>query len=239
MNEVGNMFHRNWWKRYDMAALRVMGLRPSFIAVDSSFKDGVSNDYSVMAVWGQMNGKAYLMDLWRAKVEWSQLLDASRDIFSRWHVPLVIEDKASGQSLIQALSSPSDMRPAIPAIAQPIERNQSKISRAERVSGYVEAGGAWLPQDAPWAQDFIEEHATFPQAKGGHDDQVDTTSIALRRIFLGAHRPDEFADFRYRQTKPQDRARSKWTEAQKEAKRRIADEYARQLEEGDDYLPGI
>jgi hypothetical protein len=38
----------------------------------------------------------------------------------------------------------------------------------------------YLPQDAPWVHNFVEECAAFPT--GAHDDQVDAMTQALIRI---------------------------------------------------------
>ena len=235
VHEAGNMFHRDWWQEYDPAVLQLMGLKPSFSSVDSSFKDGVENDFSVIATWGVLDGKAYLMDLWRARVQFPQLVDAARNVFGKWRAPLVIEDKASGQSLVQALSQGDMNHPSIPVIPQPIEKNQSKISRAERVTRYVEAKRAYLPKDAPWKLDFVEEHAVFPNGK--HDDQVDTTSIALRRIYLGPVRPDQYPSLRYAGAE-RPTGRTHWRERQQAAKKEQAEEYYRMLEEQELALRG-
>ena len=85
-----------------------------------------------------------------------------------------IEDKASGQSLIQDLRRETK----IPIIAIPAE--DDKFTRATRVSGHVQAGRCYLPLDAPWVTDFVDEHANFPN--GTYDDQVDTTSMAINEF---------------------------------------------------------
>jgi hypothetical protein len=41
----------------------------------------------------------------------------------------------------------------------------------------LEAGRVFLPQDAPWLTNYIEELSSFPA--GVHDDQVDATTQAL------------------------------------------------------------
>ena len=56
----------------------------------------------------------------------------------------------------------------------------------------IESGNTWLPdplleadgEDAPfaWVDDFVEECAAFPN--GSNDDQVDSMSQALNRIWL-------------------------------------------------------
>jgi len=55
------------------------------------------------------------------------------------------------------------------------------VSRAEAVSPLFEAGKVLLPAGRPgWLEPWIEEHANFP--RGRHDDQVDSTSLALDRL---------------------------------------------------------
>jgi len=38
----------------------------------------------------------------------------------------------------------------------------------------------YLPEEAPWLSDFLEEHSVFPV--GAYDDQVDATTQALNRM---------------------------------------------------------
>jgi predicted phage terminase large subunit-like protein len=47
----------------------------------------------------------------------------------------------------------------------------------------VEGGRCSVPESAPWLDDWLTEHERFPF--GAHDDQVDTTSMALTRFGLG------------------------------------------------------
>ena len=172
----GNLFKRDWWAYYDPAAMAQAGLRPSFTVVDSAFKDGVATDYSTAATWGSLGGHYFIMDLWRARVEFPELVAALRNIYAKFGVPLYIEDKASGQSAIQVLRRRDGALPAVPALVLPIPPSMGKFARADAATPYVEAGLVHLPRGAGWVQDFVEEHATFP---GEYDDQVDTTSGAL------------------------------------------------------------
>jgi hypothetical protein len=84
---------------------------------------------------------------------------------------VLIEDAASGQSLIQALKSET----RLPIL--PVKPQGDKISRAHAVSPLVESGRVVLPTDAAWLNDFIEEVISFPSAP--HDDQVDAFTQAL------------------------------------------------------------
>ncbi len=47
----------------------------------------------------------------------------------------------------------------------------------EGQSAKIQAGQVFLPKDAPWHGDFLDELLAFP--KGRHDDQVDSVSQFL------------------------------------------------------------
>ena len=120
----------------------------------------------------------YLMHLWRGKVEFPELKRQVLGLADAWkpHV-LLVEDKASGQSLIQELQRDSRLP------VHPVQVDRDKISRAHAVTPLVEAGKVFLPRSAVWLSDFIEELATFP--KGSHDDQFDSMTQALNYMCRG------------------------------------------------------
>lgn len=185
----GGMFKRSWWQTYT----ELPELTKVELTMDSAFKEGVENDYSVIACWGNDGlGNSYLIRVWRERVAFPELLkmahgahEWARNEFPGLRIPLVIEDKASGQSAIQTLKRPLPQMsgqplPALPIIIFPIPGNQSKVARAEGVTPIVEGGRAFVPKHAPWIDDWLKEHERFPL--GAHDDQVDTTSMALSRF---------------------------------------------------------
>jgi predicted phage terminase large subunit-like protein len=187
----GGMFKRHWWQPYRT----LPELKRVELLMDSAFKEGVENDYSVIACWGtDGNGSAYLIRVWRDRVAFPELLkmahkahDWARAEFPHIRVPLVIEDKASGQSALQTLKRPlpqmdGSVLPALPVIAFPVKSTENKVARAEGVTPIVEGGRAFIPaQRNGWDLDaWIQEHERFPL--GTHDDQVDTTSMALSRM---------------------------------------------------------
>lgn len=168
----GATFRREWMdKRY-----RETPLLPTIIqTIDSAFQTGVSNDYSVIATWGTDGKNYYLLDVWCERVEFPDLISAIKAQAAR-HRPnsIVIENAASGQSAIQTLKRETNL----PIVG--LRFKGSKQSRADSVSPLFEAGKVYLPDDAPWLSDWIEEHVQFPRAP--HDDRVDTTSMALLRL---------------------------------------------------------
>lgn len=191
----GGMFKRQWWQRYT----ELPELHKIELTMDSAFKEGVENDYSVIACWGDDgNGGHYLVNVWRERVGFPDLLkmahtahEWTRDTFDTFRVPLVIEDKASGQSAIQMLKKPlpqmdGTILPALPVVAFPVKSTENKIARAEGVTPLVEGGRVFLPERAPWLDEWLKEHERFPL--GAHDDQVDTTSMALTRFGARSNR---------------------------------------------------
>jgi predicted phage terminase large subunit-like protein len=167
----GMIWHREWFKRYT----ELPPLTRKIQSIDTAFQTGVASDYSVIATWGRTETDYYLIDLWRARVEYPELKRAIVDQY-RKHEPekIYIEKAASGQSAFQEIRRESDL----PIFAVPPQG--SKESRAAAVCPLGEAGHVWIPENAPWASDWIEEHVSFP--RGAHDDAVDTTSLALARL---------------------------------------------------------
>ena len=84
---------------------------------------------------------------------------------------VVIEDKASGTQLIQELRSEGQY--GIVGYQSKLD----KILRMHTVTGTIEAGMVYLPEQAPWLEVLLHELATFPRSK--YDDQADSISQAL------------------------------------------------------------
>lgn len=172
--EAGYIWRREWFQRYS-----ALGGLPQFErviqAVDTAFKTGVASDYSAIATWGYTKNAIYLLDVWRARVEYPELKRAIHDAAAKWSPRAIyVEDAASGQSIIQELHRET----RLPIIA--IKPQGSKEARAAAVTPLAEAGKVYVPDSAPWVADWLDEHVAFP--RGAHDDLVDTTSMALEQI---------------------------------------------------------
>ncbi len=171
--ESGATFRREWLsaKRYR----ELPQLTTRIMAIDTAFKTGVSHDYSCIETWGAGDAGYYVLDVWREQVEYPDLKRAIIDQFNRYNPSAVlIEDAASGQSIIQDLQRTT----TLPIIA--VKAKGSKQARADSVSPLWEAGKVYLPETAPWLHIFLEEHLAFPF--GAHDDTVDPGVYALQRL---------------------------------------------------------
>ncbi len=167
----GKIFKREWWKFYREA--------PAFdrvvLSLDTAFKAGASNDYSVATVWGEAKTGYYLLDMFRARVEFPELQRVAESLAAKWNPSSVlVEDKASGQSLIQSLQRETKL-PVLP-----VKVSTDKESRAHACTPLVESGRVFLPDGAPWLADYLDEMSSFPAAP--HDDMVDSTTQALNHM---------------------------------------------------------
>jgi len=85
----------------------------------------------------------------------------------------LVEDKANGPAVMQML------RNRITGMI-PVEPRGSKIARVQAVSPHIESGNVYIPLNAEWTKDFIDECVSFPN--GAHDDMVDSMTQALDRL---------------------------------------------------------
>ena len=170
--EEGGMFKRAWFKARYAEQPRLPYV---ILSVDSAFKTGVMNDYSVIATWGSDGTNYYVLDVWRDRVEFPELKQAILSQAARQKPQgIYIEDTAAGQSIIQELHRDTHL-PIIP-----VKVTAAKEARAAAVTPICEALKVKLPLGASWVDEWINEHAAFPT--GAHDDMVDTTSIALAKL---------------------------------------------------------
>jgi predicted phage terminase large subunit-like protein len=170
----GGIIKAEWFQRYRTAPAQgqILEVVQSW---DTAYKAEQINDPSVCTTWAVTRTGLYLLDTFRKRMEYPALKRAVASLTEHWRPQAVlIEDKASGQSLIQELRNSS----LIPVIA--IEPEKDKVTRMNAVSAMFEAGRVFLPQAAPWLIEYEIELTTFPLS--AHDDQVDSTSQFLRWV---------------------------------------------------------
>ena len=164
ITEVGLPHSRLLSSKFGSKASRNLGATQ-----DTAIKIGSNNDYSVCITAVVRAKSAHLIDVWRGKLEFP---DLERKAIELARLPragtIIIEDKASGQQLLQALRAGSN-----PRVPKPLGRNpeQDKYSRAAGISSIVESGQLLLPKEAGWLDEFRRELLAFPSSR--HDDQVD------------------------------------------------------------------
>ena len=110
-------------------------------------------------------------------MSYPELRRIAQEAYDDWEPDAVlIEKKASGQSLLQ------DLRMAgIPVLAYSPDRD--KEARAHASSALLEDGRIYYPSDRKWAKDLIDICAAFPAHP--NDDVVDTCTQAWLRLRKG------------------------------------------------------
>lgn len=146
---------------------------------DLAFKDTGQSDYVVGQVWGRAGHQAWLLDMVRARLDFTGTIHAIEAMRARWPqaAAVFIEDKANGPAVITSLSS------RVPGII-PVEPDGGKYARAVAIQPFTAAGNVLLPDPSilPAVTYLTEEAADFPN--GAHDDTVDALTQALNRLFL-------------------------------------------------------
>ena len=139
---------------------------------DTANKGGPENDFSVCTTWFiTRNGRWYLVDVWRNRVDYPALKAAVRFLASRHGARRVlVEDAGAGTALVQELAGEVNGILAV-------KPDRDKISRMAVVSAKFESGLVFLPERAPWLAEFEAELFAFPGSR--HDDQCDSVSQAL------------------------------------------------------------
>jgi predicted phage terminase large subunit-like protein len=147
----------------------------TIITVDSAFKTGEENDYSVALVLGQFERGVVILDCIRGKYQYPQLKALIIELADRVRpAAVLVEDKASGQSLIQDLQQTT----ALPVKAVPTDGD--KLMRANVIVPTWDAHRVHALANAPWLADFLDEITVFPKAP--HDDQVDAFVQGVRHL---------------------------------------------------------
>ena len=173
----GNILKKDWWQFYSKEEHERDNVRydTMLMSVDASFKDGEKNDYVAISVWGKIGAKIYLIEMVNEHLNFVSTIRKIKVLRAKY--PQVgitlIEDKANGTAIIQTLKS------EIMGI-MPVSPDLSKEARVNAISFYIECGNVYLPKDANWTFDFIEQCAKFPNDV--HDDMVDSMSQALSRL---------------------------------------------------------
>jgi predicted phage terminase large subunit-like protein len=180
----GALIKRAWVQRYRTPPAEFIRIVQSW---DTAYKDSEINDPSVCTTWGETRKAWYLLHVFRDRLDYPDLKRAVASLAGQWQPhAILIEDKSSGQSLIQEMRAGF----AVPVIAID-PGNVSKLDRLVAVSSLYEAGQVFLPEQAPWLMDYESELFGFPLTS--EDDQVDSTSQALNWLFTHSGRYEAYS----------------------------------------------
>lgn len=179
----GNLIKRDWLKTYDTAPSPGLGIR-IVQSWDIATTTDERNDWSVCTTWAIKKKDFYVLDVWRARVEFPALRrKVIAHAVSHQAGTVLIEKAGPGLQLLQDLRN--DPTPGFPRPIGIVPKGD-KVVRMEAQTPRFEAGHVFLPKEAPWLADFLEELLAFP--RGRHDDQVDSVSQFLKWAWADSRR---------------------------------------------------
>lgn len=184
--EEGAIVKREWWRRWERNGPPECEF--TIMSWDTAFLRKERSDRCAMTLWGvfymddeegRRRPNLILLDAIAERMEFPEL---KRTAFKEWNRrqpdAFIVEAKASGLPLIQELRATG-----IPVQEfTPHRGSGDKIARLNSVADIFSSGLVWAPETR-WAEEVIEEVASFPQ--GDFDDLVDSTSQALLRFRQG------------------------------------------------------
>jgi predicted phage terminase large subunit-like protein len=172
----GLIFKRDRIQWYDVPPVRTS----SSVVVqswDTAIKSGGKNDYSACITMMRDENKLFILDVVRDRLDFPDLVKLAKSLAVK-HKPnrIVIEESGLGNFFAKELE-----RAGLPTL---VERPLAdKVTRMQAQSLKFEQQLVFLPRQAIWLADFLEELLSVPSAK--HDDQVDALCQAV--AYIGRH----------------------------------------------------
>jgi len=145
--------------------------------LDTAYTDKQTNDPSAMLACSFWNNQLYIKEVRTVRMEMPELIKEVQKFAHENNYTnrsrIYIEPKASGKSIVQMLKRTTGLN--VLEDKPPVE---SKLSRANSVSAFVESGRVNL-LDGRYIDSFLNELKAFPN--GSHDDTVDCLVMAISR----------------------------------------------------------
>ena len=170
----GNLIRRDWFRHYDHlpqdSAKRIVQ------SWDIAMMTGDANDYSVCTTWWIIKADYYLVDVFRARLQYPDLRRKLARLAEKHGAgTILVENAGPGMALLQDL-----WRDPSRGLPRPIGRKPegSKVERMVAQSAKIENGHTHLPKEADWLDIFLHELLAFPT--GRYNDQVDSVSQFLK-----------------------------------------------------------
>lgn len=189
----GNIIKKIWWRTYRPDALREPGI--VFVTADTAYKEKDAADLSVLWAWKVTTHGLFALTARYGRWNFPRLVEEAQRFWADMvHIGariFYIEDKASGQSLVQTLQDHG-----IDAEAWlPKEHSfpDDKVGRMNEAAVLIAGGNVLLPTGnievsvldgnniyvTPEAYDLVEECASFSYDNSHlHDDHCDALSMA-------------------------------------------------------------
>jgi predicted phage terminase large subunit-like protein len=195
-----SIVRRDWWQKWEEADPPACNY--IIMSMDTASETKTRSDYTSISTWGvfQRDGAdgypeshIILLNAIKERFEFPALKRRALEEYKLWEPDwFLVEKKSSGVQLYQELR----------AIGVPIQEytphkgTGDKVARLNSVTDIISSGLVWYPVGRRWAEDLVDEVCGFPAMQ--HDDQVDSTIMALLRFRNGGfiRLPSDYYDDR-------------------------------------------
>ena len=187
-SEATAMVKREWWKVWEEDS--IPDLDYVIQSYDTAYSKKETADYSAITTWGvfqpHANGDQHLilMDAKKGRWNFPELKQIALEEHDYWEPELMlIEAKASGTPLADEMRL---LNLPVATFSPGRKRGgggMDKTTRMHIVSPIFESRKVWYPEGEKFAEEVIEEIASFPN--GDHDDFCDSMTMALMRFRQG------------------------------------------------------
>lgn len=164
----------------------------TIVSMDTAFGTKETNDYTAVTVWGSFTNQQevyegdlintvaqecmILLGADKGRWDFAELCRKAKEYDALYQPDyFIIEDRASGQSLIPELQ-----KQGLPIVPYKIAKDKSY--RLQSCTPYFQAGRVWVPEHTKsgWAEAVVDEVVSFqPRLKNQKDDYTDTVSQVI------------------------------------------------------------
>ena len=187
-SEETAVIKREWWNQWEEE--EIPQLDYIIQSYDTAYSKKETADFSAITTWGVFephgNGDQHLilLDAKRGRWNFPELKQIAQEENEYWEPDMMlIEAKATGMPLADEMRLLN-----LPVVTFAPGRKRGgggldKTTRMHMASPIFESGKVWYPAAQKFAEEVIEEVASFPN--GEHDDFCDSMTMALMRFRQG------------------------------------------------------
>lgn len=185
--EEASIIKREWWRIWPNDTLP--HVEYVIMALDAAAETTNRADFTSLSTWGVFFNEEegahqiILLNAIKRRIEFPELKVLAAEEYREWAPDaFIVEKKSSGTALYQEMRRAGLMVQEYTPVRGTTNNPNTKMARLNSVADIISSGLVWVPAKR-WAEDLVEEVAGFPVAQ--HDDQVDTTIMALMRFRQG------------------------------------------------------
>jgi predicted phage terminase large subunit-like protein len=154
----------------------------NFITVDPAASEKETADHTAIVAFGVTpNRDLLILDVVRKRLPIDAIVPTIAGVCQRWKPSWVGIESAGFQI---AILNAAQRHPGIPTVMPLEPEGKGKLVRATPAIIKCEAGQVFLPESAPWLEDFVAELVQFTGIEGqdAADDQVDCVAYAVQQL---------------------------------------------------------